>query len=210
MMVVLLGLLINWAGKFRLIRLIMVAIGVLLITVVLQIQPFNRYLAAASQRLIWGMQSETLQQDGSTQWRVIETGYAVQSVLEHPLLGVGLGNFYRPAQKMDVEIGGYGIRWYIHNSYLWVLIDMGVIGFIPFILLYGIALIRGFKYWNRVSDPMFSVILLGGSLGIFGQAIGNVVAPNFFQSWMVIVFVATMAINELIIKWEFSPSKVLE
>jgi O-antigen ligase len=210
LMFALLGLLIRWSGKIKLFSLIILAISILWVVLILPIKPLDRYIAAASDRLIWGMQPQTLMQDKSTQDRIMETNYAVQSILDHPILGIGLGNFYRPAVRSDTYIGGFGNRWYIHNAYLWVLIDMGLVGFIPFILLYAIALARGFKYWKRIPDRKLSVILLGGTLGILGQAISNIVAPNFVQSWMLFIFVVIMGINELIIHWEINPNQVLE
>ena len=210
-MIVLLGLLIRWPGKFHLLRLTTLAVVSVSLALIFHVDPIDRYITAASDRLLREMQPQFLEQDGSTQWRVIETGYAIQSILDHPLLGIGLGNFYRPALVRDAELGGTGgIRWYNHNAYLWVLIDMGVVGFIPFVLLYALAIARGLKYWRRIPDQGLSVVLLGGTLGIFGQAIGNIVAPNFFQSWMVFIFVAIIAVNELIIKWEVPPAQVVE
>lgn len=206
LMFALLGLLIRWSGKLYLFKLIVLSISIILVTIILHINLLDKYIAAASDRLIRGMQPHTLQQDVSVQWRVMETRYGVQSILQHPILGIGLGNFYRPAVPADAYLGTIGNRWYIHNAYLWVLIDMGLVGFIPFILLYAAAIIRGFRYWERISDQRLKVILLGGTLGIFGQAISNIVAPSFFQDWMVLIFAIIMGINELIIKWEVGPN----
>jgi O-antigen ligase len=148
------------------------------------------------------MQPQTLAHDSSVQWRVLETDYALQSIAQHPWLGIGLANAYRPILDRDQyaysERPEIGLRYYIHNVYLWVWVDMGLVGLIPFVWLIGCAVIRGFARWRKVSDPKMRVAALGITLAVFGQAISNLVAPNFFQTWSLFVFPLLMGVSELI------------
>jgi len=92
----------------------------------------------------------------------------------------------------------------MHNVYLWVWVMMGFIGFIPFAWLYASFLRRGFTRWPKIGDPKLRAVVLGFTLAILGQAISNLVSPNFIQSWALIVFAIILGINELIFRWEVS------
>jgi O-antigen ligase len=207
-MLALLSGLVSWPQRSRILRWGIVGLVAVTLLVSLSGGTFDRYVVAAFDRLVWGMRLETLAQDSSTQMRVTETGYAIQSIAQHPLLGIGLGNLYRPAMEGDAywypEDPSIGLRWYMHNAYLWVWVMAGLMGFIPFIWLYAGFLGRGFARWHKIGDPKLRVVVLGFTLGVLGQAISNVVAPNFVQSWILIVFAIIPGINELIFRWEIS------
>jgi O-antigen ligase len=191
-------------------RILSWAVGGLIFFTVLVTLPGHlptKYFTAAYDRLIWGMKLDTLGKDDSVQWRITESRYAIQSIVQHPFLGIGLGNLYRPEvfgdeTQYNHEFPQYGARWYIHNAYLWVLIDTGLIGFVPFIWLFWTFLLRGFTRWRKIEDPKLRVVVLGFSLGILGQAISNLVAPNFIQSWVLVVFAIMLGVNEVIYRWE--------
>jgi O-antigen ligase len=179
----------------------------LILSVVLLAIMFNfpgfpiRYWNAAVDRLSRGMQLETLVGDTSTQYRVDETKAAIQSIIAKPVLGIGLGNFYRPAfQFEDPTNVEENLRWYIHNSYLWVWIDMGLIGLIPFLWFYLAAIIKHLLQWRRIRDSKLQAVMLGGSLGILGQSISNLVAPNFIQTWILVIFPIVIGMNEVILR----------
>jgi len=203
--------LVSWTERSRILRWAIVGVVAVALLVSLQGGGLDRYVVAARDRLIWGMRPETLAQDSSTQMRVMETRYAIQSIAQHPLLGIGLGNLYRPFTADDkyhvLKHPGIGLRWYMHNAHLWVWVMMGLMGFIPFIWLYSSFLVRGFTRWRKIADPKLRPVVLGFTLAILGQAISNVVAPNFVQSWILIVFAIIMGINELIFRWEVSEAR---
>lgn len=205
-MLALLGALVPRVYRFRILRWGILAIVAVALLVSLPGEDLDRYLVAGWERLFWGMKTETLAYDTSTQMRVMEITHAVQSIAQHPLLGIGLGNLYRPAIAGDryynPEYPGFGLRWYIHNAYLWVWIDMGLMGLIPFIWLYAGCVVRGVKHWRGIRDPKLRPVVLGLTLAILGQGISNLVAPNFFQSWVLVVFAIFIGVNELILRWD--------
>jgi O-antigen ligase len=92
------------------------------------------------------------------------------------------------------------LRWYIHNAYLWVLVDLGTLGFVPFLWFYAAAIWRGLARWRTVRDAGLRALALGITLGILGQAITNLVAPNFFQSWALSVFPILLGVREVILR----------
>ena len=72
----------------------------------------------------------------SLQWRVFEIGEALKSIAEHPWLGVGLGNDYRPRTLLGGEARGdprvtrFGgdtrLTRFMHNGYLYVATKAGL------------------------------------------------------------------------------------
>ncbi len=205
-MLALLGVLLPWSGRVRFMRWILA--GVVVAALLMSLPGLDQYGTAALDRLGWGMLPKTLMGDSSTQMRILETEYALQSIAQYPFFGIGLGNLYRPLIEGDAywypANPNIGLRWYSHNAYLWVWIDMGLMGFIPFIWLYSRFLVRGFTDWRKAGDPKLRAVVLGFTLAILGQAISNVVAPGFIQDWALAVFAIILGINELILRWEVS------
>jgi O-antigen ligase len=207
LMCALLCLLAPWRERSRILTWGIVFIVAATLVISLSGAEVNRYWIAAKQRFSLGMQTSMSGKDPSTEWRITEIRYAIQSIAKHPLLGIGLGNLYRPNVMGDEtvfvpEFPDYGLRWYIHNVYVWVLTDAGLIGLIPFIWLFSAFLLRGFTRWRKIEDHKLRVVVLGSSLGILGQAISNLVAPNFIQSAVLIVFAIMLGVNEVIYRWE--------
>jgi O-antigen ligase len=199
-MLLLLGTLLPSSMRIRLIQWGIAAVVVLVLLFSFPAVSQHRYIKAAWNRLTWGLQHDTLVRDGSVRWRLIETRGAFESIIQQPVLGVGLRNFYRPAYPRDSEVGPNGLRWYVHNAYLWVLVDLGTLGFVPFLWFYAAAIWRGLARWRTVRDAGLRALALGITLGILGQAITNLVAPNFFQSWALSVFPILLGVREVILR----------
>ncbi len=69
--------------------------------------------------------------DSSNLGRLVEYVTALEAFIKNPLLGAGLGHtfdYFAPSI-------GYKSTIYCHNSYLYVLSKMGIMGFIPFLVL---------------------------------------------------------------------------
>jgi O-antigen ligase len=203
-MIFLMGILVPLSYKLKMTR-VFLAIVLLISLINIPGTRINGYLNAAINRLVWGMDPGTLAIDGSVQWRIKETEYALQSISQNSIFGIGLGNYYRPSvTDVDPTSSATGIRWYVHNAYLWVWVDMGLIGLIPFVGLLLWVVIRGLTRWQKIKDGFVKAFVLGSSLGILGQIITNVVAPNFLQDWSLVVFAIIFGLNELIYRLEES------
>jgi O-antigen ligase len=201
-MTALLFAMVSQAGRFRFFQWITSC--VLLFFIAINIPGFPvQYLDAAVDRITRGIELDTLLQDTSTQYRVNETRYAIQTIQQKPYTGIGLGNYYRPAfPNEDPWNNETNLRWYIHNSYLWVWIDMGLIGIVPFVWFYAASIIRCLKNWRKVVDSRLRAFVLGSTLGVLGQSISNFVAPNFIQSWVLAIFPLVIGMNEVILRCE--------
>jgi hypothetical protein len=78
---------------------------------------------------------------------------------------------------------------------------MGTPALIFFLWLCFRFLYRGFRTWPQISDPTQRAVVLGFTLAFVGQMVSNLVAPNFIQNWVLIIYPIMMGINELIYKW---------
>lgn len=77
--------------------------------------------------------------------------YIEQAIGDRPVLGFGYNAFFRSTVGADylstyvVEAGGWS-PYHSHNSYLQILIDAGIVGFIIFIVMIGTIAVRGIRY----------------------------------------------------------------
>jgi O-antigen ligase len=114
---------------------------------------------------------ETLETD-SLQWRVYETGVAMDAVNENPLLGVGLGNRYRgPTLVQNADELATEDRYlrYVHNSYLYLTVKMGVPGLLFFAWFALVFLGNGFLAYSRTltgAHKRVALALLAAFTGI--------------------------------------------
>lgn len=136
--------------------------------------------------------------DSSLEWRVMENYYAQQSVREHLWLGIGPSGVYRPPFEIEVQANEYPINWYVHNSYLWIAVMMGLAGLVPFLWLSFHFILRTLWRWTELRDDEFIGVYIGFGTGYLGMMVSNIVAPNFVQSWALIIYPVAMGVNEVI------------
>jgi O-antigen ligase len=70
----------------------------------------------------------------------------LQMWLDHPVFGGGLGAF------MHDQLAETGIPLVIHNSFLWLLAEFGVIGFVAFLAAPGLIVVRTLRTPRWVTD----------------------------------------------------------
>jgi len=130
------------------------------------------------------------------EWRRIENEYAFMQIRKYPLFGIGLANDYRPH---IFGMGDWATR-YIHNGYLWIILKMGLIGFLPFLWFYLRFLLRGFSSWKKIEDAILRSAVTGFMLSGIGILLVVIVNPMFME-WKAIVMIATMiGLTEAIIR----------
>lgn len=91
------------------------------------VQALGRFAAVQSDRM-------TSLLDGYQMW------------LEHPIIGGGLGAFMRD------QLERTGVPLVIHNSYLWLLAEFGVVGLIAFLAAPGLIIVRTLRKPRWTSD----------------------------------------------------------
>jgi hypothetical protein len=151
---------------------------------------------AVSGRLISLFAGKKLIKSESLEDRYVENRYALKQIGDHPILGIGLGNAYRP------EVFGLNdeLTNYIHNAYLWILTDMGLLGFLLFFWFYFRFIIRARNNWRKIQDNFFKAAVVGFMVSGIVMLFMAMVIPIFME-WNSIVVIATMiGLTEAIIR----------
>ncbi|MBN2469711.1 MAG: O-antigen ligase family protein [Anaerolineae bacterium] len=180
------------------------AIGLALIIVFLIVialvpdMPFADLAYAAFDRFASLFEADTFQsRDSSFRWRDTEYHYALPQILNHPLLGLGMGARYRPLTSLDHN--AFDGRAYMHNGHLWVMVKIGMLGFGALAITAGLYLWRALKYWQFLPGPQMRGIVLGFGLTFIGAIIGSIVNPIITQWGWTTALGIMWGISELII-----------
>lgn len=98
----------------------------------------------------------------SLQWRLFEDEEAIKSIMQHPIMGVGLGNTYRDITLLQGEArgwwgtlasGSYGrFTRYVHNSYLYITAKMGLTGILALGWFFMSFLWQGWRIYKALPD----------------------------------------------------------
>jgi hypothetical protein len=157
-------------------------------------------VTASADRMFSLADGANYESDASTlRWRNFEYEYAVPTILENPLIGIGLGARYRPT--LD-GVDGYEFngQHYIHNAHLWILMKTGVPGYAFFMALGLVFVGRGLRYWSRIASPLMKGTILGYVLTYLGVMVGSIVNPIFMQWYWTPILGIMMGTNEVILR----------
>jgi O-antigen ligase len=105
---------------------------------------------------------------GAAASRIPLAQIALRIIRDHPLLGVGVNNYttvletYITAEHLDVY------RFTVHNKYLLVWAETGLIGLVTFLGFLFALILRGWKVWMR-RDRLLSPLALGFAVAVVGQ-----------------------------------------
>ncbi|MFN8483689.1 MAG: O-antigen ligase family protein [Anaerolineae bacterium] len=126
--------------------------------------------------------ADTLATD-SLSWRLYETQTAVQSISEHPFVGVGLGGAYRHVTLFqDVGMGSADLTRFIHNAYLYIIVKMGFLGLVTFLWFYFAFLIWGWHDSQALRDGQAQTIAIAVVCAGVGLLQWSLTTPHFFST----------------------------
>jgi hypothetical protein len=206
--VVILVLLVHRAGK---IRLLVFGVGVLIVLgiVVAGIRSVPdsdvyKYYSATTDRLTSVFEEESYETGSSFDFRVIEAEYARRQIIAHPLLGIGFGQHYRPwTSLLDWEL--QDLRGYIHSGHLYILTMTGFLGYLSLVWVSVLFIVRGFRYWRRLTDERMSAVVIGFVLSYVAALIVATVSVVFLESYWSPLIAIMMGINEAIYRQYLQP-----
>ena len=163
----------------------------------------SRLLGASMHRLS-SLGGAVQGQDGAFNFRMIENGYALPAIASHPLIGLGMGARYRPwdsrLDHTDPDGSVYDFRKHIHNGHLWILLQSGLLGYLSFMWLSLVFLMRGFRYWRSITNDRMRGVVLGFTLVYLAVLIAAATNSTFMQWRWVPVIGIIMGINEVILR----------
>lgn len=144
---------------------------------------------AVSDRFASLFTGEKIKESATLKWRRLENYAALKRIKEDWLTGIGLGNAFAWKKKAIS---------YMHNFYLWIVLNMGIFGFATFAWFYLLFLYRGFEYWKKIKDDYLRAIFVSFTIAGLGLVPGAMVNPQF-REWYSIIVIAIMAgLNESI------------
>lgn len=193
----------NRARIFGILSLIIFFAFLVVGAFLLRIEPIPTYLNLITTR------AETLTfREKVDNWEIrkVENKYAIEKILSQPIWGIGFQRPYRPQIYFPED----NIDCFVHNGYLWILLKLGIIGFVPFVWFSLIFVLRGMRYWNHVEDKFLKGIVLGSVCAYLGIALASVAAPHFMQNWEVAVLGLLFGVNEVIYRMQGLDSKNTE
>jgi hypothetical protein len=145
---------------------------------------------------------DELAYDSSTQWRLNENEQAVPKIMEYPVFGLGPGADYRkPFGSTD------WLTHYIHNGYLYLLLDVGIIGFLPFLWFSIVYLVRAFSHWHTLQDPVLKALVLSFAVSYIAILSSTTAAPHLLESNFVLLLAVLLGISEVAIRLEGRSSR---
>lgn len=133
-------------------------------------------------------------ESNSLEARAFENEQALRSVSQNPLLGVGLGNSYRKITTLQGEASGYragsGLEAerisrftrFLHNSYLYIPVKMGLTGLACFLWFCVALLIQSVRSYRQLDDGRSRAIVLAVLSGFVGLMVWSVFHQHFMQA----------------------------
>ena len=108
----------------------------------------------------------------------------LEIVRDHPLLGVGFGNYDRSARPYYDHHPRADRRSHAHNSFLQVAAESGIVGLGAFCYLFGAVLMRGWQLLRRLGDlrPDIWPTAAGAWLAVIGFLVGALTQDVFTDS----------------------------
>jgi O-antigen ligase len=122
------------------------------------------------------------QRDVSSLHRVSEFNRSMELIKAHPGTGIGLGGsitFWSPMySEVREALGGSFQTSYIHNSYLWLALKLGVPGLIALVFFVLAAVVAGGRAYLAGGDARRRRLLLGGLLTLVMMLLVSASGPH--------------------------------
>ncbi|HZU76232.1 MAG TPA: O-antigen ligase family protein [Dehalococcoidia bacterium] len=117
-------------------------------------------------RAVRSLSSPDARDAASNAYRLMETANIRANIHAHPIVGLGFGHeytFYDPLPDLS-----WWLFWHFeaHNTFLWLWMEAGPVGFAAFLALMGSAIVRGVHLLRRVSRMPVAPYVVGTVIGI--------------------------------------------
>jgi O-antigen ligase len=120
--------------------------------------------------------------DESSRYRFAEWSEAGRQIERHPLTGIGLGNsitFTNPMYSTEYNTYGYTFStYYIHNSYIWLALKLGLLGALVFVSLLARVCWLAYRGYREAIDPRARMVLLASLGSLFAILVLSATGPH--------------------------------
>lgn len=138
--------------------------------------------------------------DASTQGRLRENELATPKFQEYPILGIGPNGMYRAPRTEEDTYYNYARCRYVHNSYLYLLVDVGIVGFLPFVWFSLLHLFRGFSSWHTIRDPVLKALVMGFTVSYIAVLSTSATSPRLLENHYVPLIGVMLGVNAVAIR----------
>jgi len=194
----------NWEKQrlFNYGTVILIGLAIIILIVLSGPESFLKsFFQAALDRIFSLFRSDTYSATGAEtfRWRDFEYVWSWKSIVQHPILGLGLGARYRPWLP-GIDWAGFDGRGFIHNGHLWIIVKSGLLGYLAFLWVFFTYIKRGFNHWQHIQDDYLRAILIGSVLPFIGFFVGSIASPTLMRYNTTPVIGVMIGINEVIIR----------
>ena len=120
--------------------------------------------------------------DVSAGHRFAEWRAARQQIEEHPISGIGVGSsitYWSPMYSdINKTFGGSRTEFYIHNSYIWFALKLGLPGLLAFLAFLAVVFARGVRGYRHATDPDVRMMLTGALTTLVALMILSTSGPH--------------------------------
>lgn len=153
---------------------------------------------AVTMRFTSLLTGDELHESSSVKARYVENGYALEQIAVHPVIGIGLGNEYRPKVFLPED----DFTFYVHNGFIWILLNTGIIGFSLFFWFYLGFIVRSFRKYKFIKDDYMRHVVVGFMLSGIGIIPMTLYNPIFMQWFSIVVIAIIVGLTESAISWK--------
>lgn len=163
---------------------------------------FARRLTTLEQ--VWPGREAVLRPDSSLEKRRLLVGAAWRMFLDHPLAGVGAGNYTVHFESYADEVGGMARdyeepdeRHYPHSLYLEIAAETGLVGLVAFggVIAAGVvSLRRAREAFRRAGDERTAALVQGFAIALFGYLVSSLFLHGHYQRylWLLLGFASAL------------------
>ncbi|MGC2161199.1 MAG: O-antigen ligase family protein [Silvibacterium sp.] len=143
--------------------------------------------------------------NGSAESRVPLMHLADHMIVANPILGVGANNFAAVMNNYEGNVFRYAWIYTVHNQFLLVCSETGIIGLAAYLWIYFNILRRGWRLWNT-GDELFAPLglaIVAGICGLMSHMLMDIFSERALLQ-LLWVFAALIAACEMIRRIELA------
>ena len=163
-------------------------------------QFLNGHLISIEKRFSSLFENNLFESD-SLRYRTEENRAAIKVIKGNPVFGNGLGNKYRNVIDPLFE----DRETYIHNGYLWILLNAGLVGAIPLIFFFMTFIWKIKKVAMKSPDSFVRSVKVGVGLATITALLINFVNPVTMMAKSIVVIAVAMGIVRVLDSTAFDP-----
>jgi O-antigen ligase len=135
--------------------------------------------------------------DASSESRIDMWSTALGTIKSNPFTGIGFGN----TRYLGIASGRGNVRNSLHDGYLSVLVEQGVMGLAIILYIFWSGIKRGWRLFKRTDDRDIEGLGLGFAAMITASLIGNLFGTHWFyfdvMGYFWIIFALVMRSSEM-------------